>query len=152
LCCILLTFLASASNKRARLDTREAHKFEDIGNVDSSDTGSTGDAVSGKLGVDPASSPSMDEELVEEALKHAAAAAAARTALVLAEDLQFESGFVSFPEKLMSLLDGFEVQESMGWLPHGDAFYILPAIFDAVLEKHFQGTKFESFTRKLNRW
>lgn len=41
----------------------------------------------------------------------------------------------------------------MWWLPDGDSFCLIPVVFaENVLDKHFQGTKFESFTRKLNRW
>lgn len=65
----------------------------------------------------------------------------------------FESGFMSFPEKIMMLLDKKLAPDSMWWIPDGDAFCILPVPFtEKVLDKHFQGTKFESFTRKLNRW
>ena len=61
---------------------------------------------------------------------------------------------LSFPERLMSLLqDGKEVSKAMRWLPGGQAFLIVPRIFyEVVLDVHFHGTKFESFTRKLNRW
>lgn len=63
------------------------------------------------------------------------------------------SGLLPFPDKLMSLLDSDKVSEAMRWLPDGDAFCIAPALFtERVLDKYFQGTKFESFTRKLNRW
>jgi HSF-type DNA-binding len=64
-----------------------------------------------------------------------------------------ESGFMSFPEKIMMLLNKRLAKDAMWWLPDGDAFCILPVPFtEKVLDKHFQGTKFESFTRKLNRW
>ena len=66
---------------------------------------------------------------------------------------RFESGLMTFPEKLMMLLDGNCAKEAMWWLPDGDAFCFIPNVFaEQVLDKHFQGTKFESFTRKLNRW
>jgi hypothetical protein len=49
--------------------------------------------------------------------------------------------------------DGDDVHKAMNWLPDGQAFYIAPKVFfNVVLEKHFHGTKYESFTRKLNRW
>lgn len=68
----------------------------------------------------------------------------------------FEEGGVmqlSFPERLMELLQGGQVNKAMSWLPDGHAFYIAPKVFfNVVLEKHFYGTKYESFTRKLNRW
>lgn len=118
---------------------------------EASDCGPIGDAVA-KICADLKSSSDENETEESAAREEAAATAAARTALVLEEDLQFESGFISFPEKLMSLLEGDEVQDSMWWLPGGDAFCLVPASFNAILEKHFQGTKFESFTRKLNRW
>jgi HSF-type DNA-binding len=77
---------------------------------------------------------------------------AARVASILEEDLQYGSVNLQFPEKIMSLLDSAEESQAMWWQPEGDAFCIVPASFDHVLMKHFQGTKFESFTRKLNRW
>lgn len=66
---------------------------------------------------------------------------------------RINSGLLPFPEKLMSLLDGDKVADAMWWLPDGDCFCLIPVLFaEQVLDKHFQGTKFESFTRKLNRW
>jgi hypothetical protein len=59
----------------------------------------------------------------------------------------------SFPERLMELFEGEVAKDAMWWLPGGDAFALSPDLFpDQVLQKYFQGTKFESFTRKLNRW
>jgi HSF-type DNA-binding len=79
--------------------------------------------------------------------------ASARIARILEEDSHFESAFSSFPEKLMTLLDEERVKAHMWWLPDGDAFCMRPENFaEYVLDLHFQGTKFESFTRKLNRW
>jgi len=70
-----------------------------------------------------------------------------------ARKFRIDSGLLPFPEKLMALLDGNEVSEAMWWLPDGDAFCLIPSLFaTAVLDQHFSGTKFESFTRKLNRW
>ena len=68
--------------------------------------------------------------------------------------VEIEKAHFTFPERLMELLEGdASVEEAMWWLPGGCAFAIRPKIFyDVVLSKHFQGTKFESFTRKLNRW
>lgn len=67
--------------------------------------------------------------------------------------VEIEKAHYTFPERLMELLEGEKVKEAMWWLPGGCAFAIRPKIFyDAVLSKYFQGTKFESFTRKLNRW
>lgn len=141
---------ASASSKRVKLDEGKVHESES-GNIDSHDMESTIHGLGAKVRANPAVRLS-DEEKNEETKALEGAAAAARTALVLEDDLLLESGFSSFPAKLMSLLDGCEVQDSMWWLPDGDAFCLVPSTFDATLEKHFQGTKFESFTRKLNRW
>ena len=77
---------------------------------------------------------------------------AARVASLLEEDLQLESANAFFPKKIMALLDSGDESEAMWWQPQGDSFCIVQAKFDHVLNKHFQGTKFESFTRKLNRW
>lgn len=77
---------------------------------------------------------------------------AARVASILQEDSDLEYGNMFFPEKIMRLLDNGQESQSMWWLTEGDAFCFIPTNFDVVLDKHFQGTKFESFTRKLNRW
>lgn len=67
--------------------------------------------------------------------------------------VDIEKAHFTFPERLMELLQEEQVKDAMWWLPGGHAFAIRPKIFyDAVLSKYFQGTKFESFTRKLNRW
>jgi len=71
----------------------------------------------------------------------------------LALEDDFEKTHHTFPERLMELLENEEVKNAMWWLPGGDAFTIVPRLFpEMVLNKYFQGTKFESFTRKLNRW
>lgn len=63
-----------------------------------------------------------------------------------------ECGLLTFPEKLMSLLNERQVSDCMWWLPDGDAFCLQPQLFKVkVLGPHFR-CKFESFTRKLNRW
>lgn len=60
---------------------------------------------------------------------------------------------ITFPMKLRQLLDNEQFKDVIWWLPGGEAFCITPVDFsERILEKHFQGTKFESFTRKLNRW
>jgi len=72
-----------------------------------------------------------------------------------AHRFRMDSGLLAFPEKLMALLDGdhHQVSSAMWWLPDGDAFCLVPSVFaEKVLDQHFSGTKFESFTRKLNRW
>lgn len=59
----------------------------------------------------------------------------------------------TFPERLMQILDSKEDVESLWWTPDGRAFTIRPVTFGSmVLPKYFEGSKFESFTRKLNRW
>jgi hypothetical protein len=69
------------------------------------------------------------------------------------EDDPLEKSHNTFPEKLMDLLEEESAKDVMWWLPGGDAFTIVPKNFsENVLDKFFQGTKFESFTRKLNRW
>jgi HSF-type DNA-binding len=68
-------------------------------------------------------------------------------------EFELEGMQLSFPERLMELLQSGQVNKAMDWLPDGHAFYIAPKMFfNVVLEKHFHGTKYESFTRKLNRW
>lgn len=58
-----------------------------------------------------------------------------------------------FPGKLMDLLDSGVASDAMWWHDNGDCFCVVPKLFaEKVLDKYFQGTKFESFTRKLNRW
>ena len=53
----------------------------------------------------------------------------------------------------MELLNSEDCRESMSWLPNGNAFALhQPKFTRETLPKHFEGTKFESFTRKLNRW
>jgi HSF-type DNA-binding len=78
--------------------------------------------------------------------------AAASTATTT-DTLKMNTGLLPFPENLMSLLDSQKVSDIIRWLPDGDAFCLIPSLFaEHVLDKYFQGTKFESFTRKLNRW
>jgi hypothetical protein len=61
-------------------------------------------------------------------------------------------GPLMFPEKLMLVLDSQEFADAARWSSDGASFVIIPEQFDKVIEKHFPGTKFESFMRKLNRW
>jgi hypothetical protein len=59
----------------------------------------------------------------------------------------------TFPERLMELLEDEKEPEALWWLGETDCFCIDPKHFpEQVLCKYFQGTKFDSFTRKLNRW
>eukprot|EP00523_Entomoneis_sp_CCMP467_P005186 CAMPEP_0168748890 /NCGR_PEP_ID=MMETSP0724-20121128/16415_1 /TAXON_ID=265536 /ORGANISM="Amphiprora sp., Strain CCMP467" /LENGTH=377 /DNA_ID=CAMNT_0008796745 /DNA_START=94 /DNA_END=1227 /DNA_ORIENTATION=+ len=67
--------------------------------------------------------------------------------------IDIEKAQYTFPERLMELLMNESVEKAMWWLPGGEAFALVPNTFyDTVLAKYFQGTKLESFTRKLNRW
>jgi hypothetical protein len=60
---------------------------------------------------------------------------------------------MTFPRKLMRVLESQEFGDAIWWNSDGDAFCIDPKEFaEKVIEKHFQGTKFSSFTRKLKRW
>jgi len=60
---------------------------------------------------------------------------------------------VTFPEKLMELLMNETDTEALWWLPGGDIFALHPKRFTkTILANNFQGSKFESFTRKLARW
>jgi HSF-type DNA-binding len=97
--------------------------------------------------------PSHDED---QSKKPAAAAAQGENTGVdddIDELVDFERMQFTFPERLMDLLQSGSVEAAMRWLPRGEAFAVVPKIFyDVVLLCHFQGTKFESFTRKLNRW
>jgi hypothetical protein len=63
-----------------------------------------------------------------------------------------ESG-VTFPEKLLDLLNSEEDKKSLWWLSDGKSFGIESKRFkQTILAQNFQGSKFESFTRKLARW
>lgn len=69
------------------------------------------------------------------------------------DDSSSASPLLTFPEQLMMLLNSGSVDDSMRWLPSGDAFCLVPStVANRVLEPHFRCCKFESFTRKLNRW
>lgn len=59
---------------------------------------------------------------------------------------------MTLPERLWVILMGGDVNSAMWWLPDGDCFCLVSATFELVLDRHFHGTKMESFTRKLNRW
>ena len=64
-----------------------------------------------------------------------------------------EKPFLTFPERLLSIIEDERYNRALWWNPDGTAFCVIPRGFtDYVLKNHFQGTKFESFTRKLNRW
>lgn len=60
---------------------------------------------------------------------------------------------VTFPERLMELIMNETDKESLWWQPDGNAFCINSKKFTkTILANNFQGSKFESFTRKLARW
>jgi len=59
----------------------------------------------------------------------------------------------SFPNRLMQMLDSGDLSGVMYWSGYGDSFCINTTEFgEKVLDVYFQGSKFESFVRKLNRW
>jgi hypothetical protein len=61
---------------------------------------------------------------------------------------------VTFPQKLMSVLDTEQFSDIITWLPHGKGFIILQKkkFASDVMPIYFKHSKFTSFTRKLNRW
>lgn len=61
---------------------------------------------------------------------------------------------VTFPQKLMAVLDNDQLSDIITWLPHGKGFIILQKKKFAaeVMPIYFKHSKFTSFTRKLNRW
>jgi hypothetical protein len=64
-----------------------------------------------------------------------------------------EKTSMNFPEKIMRILSFSEFAHVIRWNADGTEFCIFPQSFsETVLEPHFQGTKFQSFTRKLNRF
>ena len=76
-----------------------------------------------------------------------------KATLTMNDFVDITTAHYTFPERLMELLEDKSVEEALWWLPGGTAFCIRPKRFyDVVLARHFQGTKLESFTRKLNRW
>ena len=61
---------------------------------------------------------------------------------------------LTFPQRLMELLDDSSNDDVIGWLPHGQGFLIFQKRRFAaeIMPKYFKQSKFTSFTRKLNRW
>lgn len=59
---------------------------------------------------------------------------------------------LAFPRKLMALLQQEKAPDGIYWLPSGDVFAMQTDKMEDVLNKNFQGTKFMSFTRTLNKW
>ena len=62
-----------------------------------------------------------------------------------------EVPITTFPQRVMSLLDDEDIQQScMQWLPSGKAFEIHnPVKFEEVLKTHFNSIKLESFVIRL---
>jgi len=62
-------------------------------------------------------------------------------------------GFIAFPERLMQMLDSDEFSGIIYWSRYGDSFCINTKEFiTKVLDVYFQGSRFECFVSKLNRW
>lgn len=60
----------------------------------------------------------------------------------------------SFPEKLFHVLENSIAPESLWWLGEGEALAVHPHKIQTspVLESYFQGNRYSSFIRNLNRW
>mmetsp|Transcript_37786 Transcript_37786/g.90382 ORF Transcript_37786/g.90382 Transcript_37786/m.90382 type:complete len:679 (+) Transcript_37786:205-2241(+) len=60
---------------------------------------------------------------------------------------------LSFPEVLFEVVSATVNAKAISWLPHGKGFTIHDnGLFLDVLNTHFDGAKFTSFTRRLKRW
>lgn len=59
---------------------------------------------------------------------------------------------LNFPGRLMRVLQSEVAPESIFWLPAGDKFAMHTETVEEVLVGHFQGAKWMSFTRTLNKW
>jgi len=59
-----------------------------------------------------------------------------------------------FPIQLHQILSNDAYSDIITWLPNGKSFIVLDKkkFVDVVSKKYFKETKYESFTRKLNRW
>ena len=62
-----------------------------------------------------------------------------------------ESEVITFPQRLISVLDEEEAQQSIHWIADGRAFEIHnPKLFqETILKTHFQSIQLESFVVKL---
>jgi hypothetical protein len=59
----------------------------------------------------------------------------------------------SFPERLFAVINSGNFMDAIGWSTDGKCFGLIPRPFvQSVLKTEFQGTKLESFQRKLSRW
>ena len=59
---------------------------------------------------------------------------------------------LNFPGKLMDLLQRDDKPDGIYWLPSGTIFAMNTTKMEDILIHHFQGAKFMSFTRTLNKW
>ena len=59
---------------------------------------------------------------------------------------------LNFPGKLMDLLQREDKPEGIYWLPCGTIFAMNTTKMEDILVNKFQGAKFMSFTRTLNKW
>jgi len=60
----------------------------------------------------------------------------------------------NFPETLYDIISAEENQHIISWLPHGQGFILhdKQRFASKILPRFFDGAKFASFTRRLNRW
>ena len=87
----------------------------------------------------------------------AAAAASTSTSAVTTKGRQPGGAYPNpsnFAERLMHVLDNEIAKESLWWLGKGEAIAVHPEKIKAspVLASHFQGNRYASFVRNLNRW
>jgi HSF-type DNA-binding len=59
---------------------------------------------------------------------------------------------LNFPARLMQILQLEDPPEGIHWLPDGERFVIHIDKIEDVLVTFFQGAKWLSFTRTLNKW
>lgn len=113
------------------------------------DTAKVGNSES-KEARDPADKAEKDFKIagvVAEVSVHASSSTNSRNVPIPAEE------GVTFPERLMELVMDETDKEALWWLPDGNYFCIHSKKFTkTILANNFQGSKFESFTRKLARW
>lgn len=60
----------------------------------------------------------------------------------------------NFPQRLMNILDSGIAPDAIWWVGDGDEFAIHPGNVQSstLLVDHFQGNRYSSFVRNLNRW
>jgi hypothetical protein len=60
---------------------------------------------------------------------------------------------ISFPQKLMQLINDDTSPEYVHWIENEEAIAFKTEGFqENILDNYFQGLKYDSFIRKLNRW